>query len=199
MLGGALTTIDYQDLNSITVKNSFPLPIIEDCLDTLQGTKFSRFRHYLLGRRFMVRTDHNSLVWLMRFKHIEGQLERWLDELAQFDTEILHQPGNKHTNADVMSRLPSNGLDCESYVVGETPESLQCGGCHYCMRAHNQWLRFAEEVDDVVSLSRKCIPVISQTEDAVNAFNIFTAKLQDDRYPSVSWVEDYSATDIAGM
>lgn len=168
--------------------------------ELLAVVKFCRhFRHYLLGRRFMVRTDHNSLVWLMRFKHIEGQLARWLEELAQFDMEILHRPGNKHTNADAMSRLPGNGLDCDCYVAGATPESLPCGGCHYCMRAHNQWSRFAEEVDDVVPLSRKCIPVISQIEDADNAFNIFTAKLQDDCYPSVSWVEGYSAADIARM
>jgi hypothetical protein len=44
---------------------------------------FSRhFRHYLLGRRFKLRTDHNCLTWLMRFKHIKGQLARWLEELA---------------------------------------------------------------------------------------------------------------------
>lgn len=32
--------IDCRNLNSVTVNDSFPLPIIEDCLDTLQGTKF---------------------------------------------------------------------------------------------------------------------------------------------------------------
>ena len=31
--------------------------------------KFCRqFRHYLLGRHFLIRTDHDSLVWLTRFK-----------------------------------------------------------------------------------------------------------------------------------
>ena len=140
----------------------------------------------------MVRTDNNSrkLVLLMQFKHIEGQLARWLEKLAQLDMEILHRPWNKHTNADAMSRLPGDGLDYDWYVAGATPESLPCSGCHYCMRAHNQWSRFADEVDDGVPLSRKCIPVISLcTEDADNAFNIFTAKLRDDRHPSVSWVE----------
>lgn len=155
--------------------------------ELLAVVKFCRhFRHYLLGRRYMVRTDHNSLVWLMRFKHIEGQLARWLKEMAQFDMEILHRPGNKHTNTDAMNRLPDNGLDCDCYVAGATPKSLPCGGCHCCMRAHNQRSRFAEAVDDVVPLSRKYIPVNSQTEDTDNAFNIFTAKLQDDHYPSVS-------------
>ncbi|KAL5466930.1 hypothetical protein EMCRGX_G031093 [Ephydatia muelleri] len=35
------------------------------------------FRHYLLGRKFILRTDHGSLVWLRNFKEPEGQLARW--------------------------------------------------------------------------------------------------------------------------
>ena len=31
-------------------------------------------KQYLLGKKFKVRTDHNSLILLMRFKDIEGQL-----------------------------------------------------------------------------------------------------------------------------
>ena len=32
--------VDYRKLNSLTIKNSFPLPIIEEILDELAGTKF---------------------------------------------------------------------------------------------------------------------------------------------------------------
>jgi hypothetical protein len=39
----------------------------------------------LLGRHFTVRTDHNSLTWLMNFKEPQGQLARWLEELSQFN------------------------------------------------------------------------------------------------------------------
>ena len=31
--------VDYQALNSVTIKNRYPLPQIEELLDTLQGTK----------------------------------------------------------------------------------------------------------------------------------------------------------------
>lgn len=32
--------IDYRALNEKTVKDCYPLPILEDCMDTLQGTKY---------------------------------------------------------------------------------------------------------------------------------------------------------------
>lgn len=86
----------------------------------------------------MVRFYHNSLVWLLRFKHIEGQLARWLDELAQFDMDILHRPGNKHTNADTLSRIPDDRPVFDCYPAGASHESLPCGGCGYCVRAYNQ-------------------------------------------------------------
>ena len=34
------------------------------------------FRPYLLGRRFKLRTDHGSLLWLRSYKEPEGQLAR---------------------------------------------------------------------------------------------------------------------------
>ena len=49
------------------------------------------FRHYLLGSKFKVRTDHNSLIWLMRFKNNEGQLARWIEELQNYDMELLYR------------------------------------------------------------------------------------------------------------
>lgn len=62
------------------------------------------FKHYLLGRRFILRTDHGSLPWLHRFKEPEGQVQRWLQQLSQFDFDIVHRPGLKHGNADAISR-----------------------------------------------------------------------------------------------
>ena len=63
-------------------------------------------RHYLLGARFKVRTDHGSLRWLMQFKNPEGQIARWLEVLGQYSFEIEHRPGVKHGNADGLSRRP---------------------------------------------------------------------------------------------
>ena len=65
-----------------------------------------RFRHYLLGRRFVVRTDHSALKSLMKTKDPEGQTARWIESLASFDFEIQHRPGKRHNNADALSQTP---------------------------------------------------------------------------------------------
>lgn len=64
------------------------------------------FKHYLLGREFLLRTDHNSLRWLHNFGGLEGQLARWVEQLANFQYKIIHRPGKQHANADALSRLP---------------------------------------------------------------------------------------------
>jgi hypothetical protein len=32
---------------------------------------------------------------------------------------------------------------------------LPCGGCSYCSRAHHQWERLCEDVDDVLPLAQR--------------------------------------------
>jgi len=51
----------------------------KELLAAIDSTKF--FHHYLYGRKFVIRTDHISLRWLMTFRNLEGQLARWLKQL----------------------------------------------------------------------------------------------------------------------
>ncbi|GBO17627.1 Retrovirus-related Pol polyprotein from transposon 297, partial [Araneus ventricosus] len=39
------------------------------------------FHHYLYGRKFLLRTDHASLRWLLNFREPEGQIARWIQRL----------------------------------------------------------------------------------------------------------------------
>ena len=63
-----------------------------------------QFRQYLLGRHFLVRTDHSSLRWLTNFKDAEGMVGRWLSSISPYDFEIQHRSGVNHGNADGLSR-----------------------------------------------------------------------------------------------
>ena len=65
-----------------------------------------KFRHYLLGRNVLIRTDHAALKWVMAFKEPEGQVARWLQVLDTYDVTIEHRPGRLHGNADGLSRIP---------------------------------------------------------------------------------------------
>ncbi len=83
------------------------------------------FKHYLYGRRFLLRTDHGSLRWLCNFKEPEGQVARWLDILNTFEFDVQHRPGTKHRNADALSRYPSAGGECNAvFLPGWDPEEI---------------------------------------------------------------------------
>jgi hypothetical protein len=49
-----------------------------------------KFRHYLLGKKFQIRTDHKALSWLWNFKEPEGQIARWQAYLSEYEMEIVH-------------------------------------------------------------------------------------------------------------
>ena len=63
-------------------------------------------RHYLQGTRFCIRTDHAPLRSVINAKDPEGQLARWIEFLSTFDFEIQYRAGQRHQNADALSRRP---------------------------------------------------------------------------------------------
>ena len=65
-----------------------------------------KFRQFLLGREFDIRTDHGSLRWLVTFKDPEGQLARWHEVLGEYQYNVIHRAGRVHGNADGLSRRP---------------------------------------------------------------------------------------------
>ena len=69
--------------------------------------------------------------------------------------EVQHRPGKKHGNADALSRIPVEQDECKNYKLGLKLEQLPCGGCKYCIKAHQNWGNFVETVDDVVPLVDK--------------------------------------------
>ena len=131
-------------------------------LDRLKQKKFQKvvhyavrftqhFRHYLLGREFVVRTDHSSLQWLVNFKELQGQLARWLEVLNQYNMTIQHRAGKQHTNADALSRLETD-KPCKEMSIFVKPENLPCGGCKHCSRVHEKWQDFTK-INDVIPLT----------------------------------------------
>lgn len=65
-----------------------------------------KFKHYLFGHPFTVRTDHASLTWLKNFDNPDTMVMRWIAFLDTFDIKWEHRAGKHHSNADGLSRKP---------------------------------------------------------------------------------------------
>ena len=77
------------------------------------------FRVYLLGKPFVIQTDHRSLQWLDRLKDSNARLTRWSLILQQYQFSVQHRSGRANGNADALSR---------AYSVDATSVSPEKGG-----------------------------------------------------------------------
>ncbi|XP_063334803.1 uncharacterized protein si:ch211-282j22.3 isoform X5 [Pelmatolapia mariae] len=64
------------------------------------------FRYYLLGREFILETDHKALQWIERMKDTNGRITRWYLAIQPFRFTINHIPGKDNCTADCLSRCP---------------------------------------------------------------------------------------------
>ncbi|KAK2711223.1 hypothetical protein QYM36_012413, partial [Artemia franciscana] len=55
-----------------------------------------KFRHYLVGRKFKLRSDHKSLQYLQTFKKPTGILARWILKIQDLDYEFEHLKGKQN-------------------------------------------------------------------------------------------------------
>ena len=85
------------------------------------------FQQYLLGREFILRSYHGSLVWVRNFKEPKGQLARWLEKLEEYTFTIVHRRGTLHSNADAMSRIPCRQCGRVSHTKDSNNEEISLG------------------------------------------------------------------------
>lgn len=69
-------------------------------------------KYYLLGRDFILETDHRALQWLGRMKDSNARITRWFLALQPYRFTVQYRAGKQNTVADFLSRHP----------VGVTPE-----------------------------------------------------------------------------
>src|SRR3954470_9045342 len=62
------------------------------------------WRHYLLGNRCEVYTDHQSLKCLFTQTDLNLRQQRWLETIVDFNMDIHYTPGKANVMADALSR-----------------------------------------------------------------------------------------------
>jgi hypothetical protein len=63
-----------------------------------------KWRHYLMGRRFKLRTYHNSLKYLFDQPTLNAIHSRWLNFLCEYDFDINHIKGKENKVVDALNR-----------------------------------------------------------------------------------------------
>ncbi|XP_031257652.1 uncharacterized protein LOC116115659 [Pistacia vera] len=89
-----------------------------------------KWRHYLLGRRFIIRTDQRSLHFLTDQQLLGEDQQKWVAKLIGLNFIIQYKPGAENRVADALSRrgeqVEFDGLSV-SYFVGmeELEDAIQ--------------------------------------------------------------------------
>jgi hypothetical protein len=77
------------------------------------------WRHYLMGNRCKIFTDHKGLKYIFTQSDLNMRQRRWLELIKDYDLEVHYHPRKANVVADALSRkVHCNCLTVESY--GET-------------------------------------------------------------------------------
>jgi hypothetical protein len=72
----------------------------------------AKFRQYLVGSKFVVRTDHNSLKYFLDQTELNDRQQKWVSKVQAYDFDIEFIKGKNNTVADALSRKPSLAALC---------------------------------------------------------------------------------------
>ena len=64
----------------------------------------AKFRQYLVGTRFVVRSDHNSLKYFLEQTDLNERHQKWVNKIQAYDFDIEFVKGKNNVVADALSR-----------------------------------------------------------------------------------------------
>lgn len=128
------------------------------------------FRRFILGREFLVRTDHSSLQWLLQAP--SGRLARWAIKISEFGPfPIEHRRGSTHANVDAFTRLKS-ASECFPDVAFPTYSLLPAGfPRNVAILPTLKTLREEQQADKGCSRLRHLSPAQAECRDGVLGVN----------------------------
>jgi ribonuclease HI len=78
------------------------------------------WRHYIMGTKCQVYTDHKSLKYIFTQKDLNLRQRRWLELIKDYDLEIHYHPGKANLVADALSQKEH----VHSAIVAQLPDEI---------------------------------------------------------------------------
>jgi len=131
-----------------------------------------RLKNYLLGRKFVVYSDHKPLQFIFNGEKNGAKVLRWKLQLQEYNFEVRHCPGKYNVVADSLTRLntlevlPGERLITEDEIIkaqlfdNETKELVKA--------IKNRWRKKHEDIRDNAWRIRKILVVndgVLETKD----------------------------------
>lgn len=88
-----------------------------------------KFRHYLLGYKVIVHTNHDSLKYLVNKLDLSARLARWIQLLQEFNYEVVVKSGKSNLNIDFLSqqRGPERVIELQTEFLDDFPKAGNVG------------------------------------------------------------------------
>lgn len=64
-----------------------------------------KWSSYLIGRQFLIKTDHNSLTFLLDQQTATPAQHKWLVKMMGYDFKLTYREGSSNIVADALSRI----------------------------------------------------------------------------------------------
>lgn len=128
-----------------------------------------RFRVYLIGIPFVIRTDCNSLKLLENKRDLSPRIGRWFVKLSEFRYKIEYQRGDSNQVADALSRNP----------VGESEDTAIAGFPVLEVRMNTDWVAAMQRGDpDILQVWNQLEDGEQQTHEKFTVYNAKVYKVR---------------------
>ena len=138
-----------------------------------------RWRPYLLGRPFTVRSDQQSLRFLLEQRVVEPEYQNWMSKLMGYNFSIVYKQGSANKAADALSLKNENielsnlsvpwwvqwesikgELEKDEFLVKLRADLLKDAGAHKGFEVHQELLFYKGRM--VVPRKSELIPMLFQ-------------------------------------
>jgi hypothetical protein len=116
-----------------------------------------KWHPYLIGRHFKVKTDHDSLKYLLEQRLSSEEQHKWVTKILGYDFEIVYKKGKQNVVADALSRKDE---DVEAFLCPIPIIQLD-----WIIEARDEWKN-----------DEKVWTLIERLQQDSSASNIFTWK-----------------------